>query len=57
MSSEFYQIKIDRLDLMKIVKEVEAWWVIWNYFPLVMMNDESQKIFHQVFECMNLAML
>jgi hypothetical protein len=37
--------------------EVEALWKVLNYFPLLMVIDELQKIFHLVFECMNPEML
>jgi hypothetical protein len=40
-----------------VVVEVEALSEVLNYFPMLMMIDELQKIFHPVFECMNPEML
>jgi hypothetical protein len=43
--------------MMMMAVEVEALLEVWNYFPMLMMIDELQKIFHPVFECMNPEML
>jgi hypothetical protein len=43
--------------MMMMAVEVEALLEVWNYFPMLMMIDELQKIFHPVFEYMNPEML